>query len=108
MTIRANFNFNQNTIGFSEVMVKLTSLSKISLMVIHAYYNLSVRHEILKMIPIKQESITRTNINTHVFPTLEPTKPPTPSHSLMKSCLSLFNTHLKKTHPGKMGFGLTE
>lgn len=45
---------------------------------------------------------------TYVFPTLDPTKPPTPSTSLMKSCNSLFNTHLKKTHPGNRGFGLME
>ena len=44
----------------------------------------------------------------YVFPTLDPTKPPTPSHSLMKSCTSLFSTHLKNTHPGKRAFGLTE
>lgn len=46
--------------------------------------------------------------NTHVFPTLEPTNPPTPPISLMKSWISLFIMHLRKTHPGNKGFGLTE
>ena len=46
--------------------------------------------------------------DSYVFPTLEPRKPPTPSYSLMKSCSSLFITHLKKTQPGNSCFGLTE
>lgn len=60
---------------------------------------------LLQVIPAK---LTSNKTGTHVFPTLEPTKPPIPSHSLMKSCISLFNTHLKKTQPGKIALGLTE
>lgn len=47
-------------------------------------------------------------MNAYVFPTLDPTKPPIPVHSRMKSCISLFSTHLRNTHPGKRGFGLIE
>lgn len=63
------------------------------------------RKQILKTII---SSTTRTKSITHVFPTLEPIKPPTPSHSNIESWISLFKTHLRKTHPGNRGFGLTE
>lgn len=77
----------------------------------HVHYHdtfLPLNARINKKEIIFQVIILIMNYSTYVFPTFDPTKPPMPSTSRIKSWSSLFKTQLRNTQPGNRVLSFTE